>query len=91
MKLKTLYEARYSGPKSLENFLQFFEEEPHEMMEHRNWFIRPGFVAKANIVGDVEVDVLGIEQRQSEYYIRPTTVPMDAVIELKVYELVRRY
>ena len=91
MKLQMLKEAKYAGPKSIENFLQFFEEKPHEVMEHRNWFIRPGFVAKANTVGDVEVDVLGVEQRQSGYYIRPTYTPVERVIELKVYELMRRF
>jgi len=91
MKLKTLKEARYAGPKSMENFLQFFEEKPNAPLETRNWEIRPGFVAKANTTGNIEVDVTGVEETPHGYYLRPTTVPIDVVIEFKVYELVRRF
>lgn len=93
MKLNVLKEARYAGPKSIENLLQFFEENLNRPtpMEHRYWSIRPGFVAKANTVGNVEVDVFDIEQTPRGYFLRPTYTPIEDVTEVKVYEMVRRY
>jgi len=91
LKLNVLKEARYAGPKSIENLLQFFEEQPPEVLERRRWTIRSGFVARANIVGTVVVDVLEIEKTPHGYFLRPTYTPMEDIIGVKVYEMVRRY
>ncbi len=65
MKLKTLKEARYSTRKDIENLLEYFEEQPNEVMQHQTFSLREGLVCY--FTGH---DVHEIENKNGTYFAK---------------------
>lgn len=95
MKVKQICEAKYAAPRTEENLLQYFEEVPAEIMGHRRFKPRKGF-----IVGDpkyINNPIVALEIRNGEYFYKQDgDVRFDELVDshferIHVYELVQRF
>ncbi len=65
MKLQTLKEAKYASKKDITNLLQFFEEQPNEVMGHQTFYLREGLVCY--FTGH---EIHEIEKRNETYFAK---------------------
>ena len=52
MKLTQLQEAKYAGPKNINNLLQFFVEQEHAHQYFRTFYVQEGFIVTNPTDGD---------------------------------------